>query len=76
MSEKDRMELMATLRKRIEALPEGPFKHRMQMRGKLLDEVPREAWIALALVLLAMLGIWAYSKWALRIPRYALAFLS
>jgi len=66
MSAQDRMKLMATLRKRINDLPEGPFKHRMQMRVKLLDEVPPEAWIALALILLAMLGVLAYAKWAWR----------
>jgi len=66
MNAQDRMELTALLRKRVASLPEGPFKHRMETRVKLLDEVPREAWIALALVLLAMLGMWVYTKWAWR----------
>jgi len=75
LSEKDRIELMTTLRKRVDSLPEGPFKHRMQMRVKLLDEVPREAWVALAIILLACLGVFAYSKWAWRLPKYALAMI-
>jgi len=75
LSEKDRTELMTTLRKRVENLPEGPFKHRMQARVRLLEEVPREAFIALALILLAMLGIWAYSKFVWRLPKYALAMI-
>jgi len=74
MSEKDRIELLAFLRKRVSSLPEGSFKHRMQMRVKLLEEVPREALIGLALVLLAMLGVWVYSKWAWRLPK-ALALI-
>jgi len=74
MSKQDKMKLMVTLRKRINDLPEGPFKHRMEMRVKLLEEVPPEAWIALALILLAMLGVWVYSKWAWR-PLKALALI-
>jgi len=75
MSQKDRVELMAFLRKRVASLPEGPFKHRMEMRVKLLEEVPPEAWIAVALILLAMLGMWVYTKWAWRLPKYALAMI-
>lgn len=75
MNEKDRIELISLLRKRVSNLQEGPFKHRMEARVKLLDEVPREAFIALALILLAMLGIWVYSKWAWRPLKYALAII-
>jgi len=73
MSEERKKRLSATLRKRISSLPEGPFKRRMEMRANMLDEVPPEAWIGLALVLLAMLGLFAYSKLA-RLPK-ALALL-
>jgi len=75
MSEEDRRELIAFLRERISRLPDGPFKHRMQMRVKLLEEVPGEVWIALGLMLLAMLGIWVYTKWAWRLPKYVLAVI-
>jgi len=75
MSEQDRRELIEFLRERISRLPNGPFKRRMEVRVKLLEEVPREAWIALGLMLLLMLGIWVYAKWAWRLPKYALAVL-
>jgi hypothetical protein len=74
MSVQDRTELIALLRKRVSNLHEGPFKHRMEARVKLLEEVPREAFIALALIILAMLGMWAYTKWAWR-PLRALAVI-
>jgi len=66
LSEKDRVELVTFLRKKVELLPESYFKRRMQMRVKLLEEVPPEAFWALALIILVALGLLAFGRIFLR----------
>jgi len=51
----ERAELVSSLHKRVEGLPEGYFKRRMQARVKLLEEVPPEAFWALAIIIVATL---------------------
>jgi len=66
---KDRTEVVAFLREKVEMLPEGYFKRRMQARVKLLDEVPPEAFWGLVIVILVALGLLVLGKIFLR-PYY------
>jgi len=63
---KDRAEVVKFLREKVELLPEGYFKRRMQARVKLLDEVPREAYWGLVIIILAALGLLVFGKIFLR----------
>jgi len=58
----ERAELVSLLRKRVAALPDSYLKRRMQARVKLLEEVPPEAFWALVIVIIAMLGVLAFGK--------------
>jgi len=59
---KDRAEAVKFLRERVELLPEGYFKRRMQARVKLLEEVTPEAFWALVLIILIALGLLVLGK--------------
>jgi len=58
----ERGALIGLLRKRVDKLPEGYFKRRMQMRVKLLEEVPPEALWALVAVIVAALSVAVLGK--------------
>jgi len=62
----DRAKAIAFLRERVDILPEGYFKHRMQARVKLLEEVPREAFWGLVIIILVALGLLVFGKIFLR----------
>jgi len=59
---KNRAEVIAFLREKVELLPEGYFKRRMQTRVKLLEEVPPEAFYALVIIILIALGLLVLGK--------------
>jgi len=59
---KDRAEVVEFLRKKVEMLPEGYFKRRMQARVKLLEEVPPEAFYGLVIIILVALGLLVLGK--------------